>query len=159
MRWAIVMLSLLGCTSEPRLGPLLGDRCTGLNESDCAHADGCHAVFTSEELCNSVCCASHFEACESGATASCAAGSVGGACNVSCTQTSALCIGSFVQSYSDNGCCPDGCVAISECDGVMTAPSSQCPSGREDTLDRDGSDVTACDPGDLSKVGPQDCPP
>jgi hypothetical protein len=154
MKGTIWLLFVVGCVGNGHETPTPDAACSGLGESDCAHASGCHSLFTSEEPCDNVCCGAHFEACADGATADCIGGHPSGACNVSCTQTSSVCSGSLVQSYSDDGCCPDGCVAISQCDGVTSTPSSQCPSGREDTV---GSD-SGCDPGDLSQFGVQGCP-
>jgi hypothetical protein len=41
---------------------------------------------------------------------------------------------------------------------VTITPASQCPSGQQDALEVSGSDVTACDLGDLSHYGVQGCP-
>jgi hypothetical protein len=156
-----VLVLVFGCTggSRPASGPDASGQgaCPGLNEADCAHASSCHATFTSDLPCNSACCASHFEACEDGATANCD-GHRTGVCNGSCVMTTPSCDGSLVDGYSEDGCCPGGCVAISQCAGVTVTASQQCPSGHEVTLPLPGGAKTACDPGDLSQLGPQGCP-
>ncbi|HEX4449491.1 MAG TPA: hypothetical protein VH143_01420 [Kofleriaceae bacterium] len=148
---------VLGCFNNAD-SPADEGACTGLSESDCASTGGCHLVFSFDELCDNLCCASHFDRCEEGATAACVGGNPSGACELSCTQTSAICSDGFAQSFVAEGCCPDGCVALSQCAGVTTAASNQCPSGQLDTLQLAGSDETACDPGELSHYGVQGCP-
>jgi len=128
-----------------------------LTEADCASAAGCHPTFTSDLPCNSMCCASHFESCSVGTLVNCD-GHRTGACSGSCVMTSSSCDGSLVQAYTDDGCCPAGCVAISQCEGITSTASTQCASGFQDTLTLSGSVRTACDPGDLTSYGPQGCP-
>jgi hypothetical protein len=128
-----------------------------MNESDCAHASGCHSGFTSEEACDSACCASHFDRCLDGATANCD-GHRTGTCSGACAMPGSTCTGSLVHGYSDDGCCPLGCIAISQCEGATASASAQCQSGRQDTLQLPAGPTTACDPGDLSHIGPEGCP-
>jgi hypothetical protein len=152
MKWLLVVL-VAGCSSLTDDGA-----CSGLSESDCAGTNGCHLVFSSDEPCDNLCCASHFDHCEGGATATCIGGNPHGACTVSCAQQGSTCTGGLVQSFVADGCCPDGCVAMSQCAGVSIAASTQCPSGLQDTLQIGGSDETECDPGELAHYGVQNCP-
>jgi hypothetical protein len=131
--------------------------CSGLRQADCAHATGCHLIFTPEELCNSVCCASHFDYCTDGKSANCD-GQRSGVCGVSCALPTPTCVGSLVEAYSDDGCCPLGCVAISQCSRISSVPSSQCASGLQDRVQLGSVTKSACDPGDLTALGPQGCP-
>jgi hypothetical protein len=156
MKGLVSMLVLaLGCSSSSESAADEGP-CAGFGESDCATTSGCHLIFSAEEPCDNLCCASHFDRCEDGAAATC--GNPSGACDVSCTQTPSSCQGGFVQSFTADGCCPDGCAAMSQCAGVTITPAAQCPSGNQDTLHVGGSDLTACDLGDLSHSGVQGCP-
>jgi hypothetical protein len=159
-RWLGVTIFMLGCLngSSGPSDPAIDGACSGLDEADCAHTSGCHLEFSSDEPCDNVCCASHFDRCDEGASVNCAGHQGGGACNVSCAMTDSVCDGSLVQAFSDDGCCPAGCVAISQCAGVTSEPSTQCTSGREDTIQVEGSARDGCDPGDLSLLGTQGCP-
>lgn len=125
------MLGCFGSSSGPS-EPAADGACVGLNQADCARASGCHLEFSSDEPCDNICCSSHFDRCDDGAP-NCD-GHRSGACTGACTQDPSTCSGSFVQGYTDDGCCPAGCVAISQCDGVTSDPS-------------------------LSQLGVQGCPP
>jgi hypothetical protein len=159
-----LLLFTIGCLDGSHNAPLPegtgsgNDTCRGLNQADCAHASGCTLEFTSDEPCDNVCCASHFDRCDAGAPANCD-GHRTGQCSGSCLQVASVCTGSMVQAFTPDGCCPQGCVAISQCEGVTSQPSSQCPSGERDTIAIGGTNRTACDPGDLASFGVQGCPP
>jgi hypothetical protein len=148
-RMLSMLVLVLGCSgsshgdSQPDTNAQL--TCSGLSEADCAHASDCHLVFTDDEPCDNLCCASHFDRCAAASSVNCNAHRTG-VCNGSCATIASVCSGSLVQGYTDDGCCPAGCVAISQCAGVTEAPSSQCPSGHEDTLQLPTGAKMACDP-------------
>jgi hypothetical protein len=122
-RMCLVVLFALACSGGSRGTPAPDTQavlsCAGLSEADCAHASNCHAVFTSEELCDSLCCPSHFAGCAAG-PANCDEHR-SGVCSGACAMGNSVCMGSLVQGYTEDGCCPEGCVAISQCAGVTEA--------------------------------------
>jgi hypothetical protein len=162
MKRSLIVWFVLGCSAASRGTPMPDGEaelsCVSLSEADCAHTSSCHPVFTSDQACDSLCCPSHFAGCSDGASANCDERRTA-VCSGSCAMADSTCIGALAQAYTADGCCPDGCVVLSECAGVTVAPSNQCASGREDTLHLPAGERTACDPGDLSAFGPQGCPP
>ena len=75
----------------------LPQSCSGLQQADCARATGCHLIFTSDELCDSACCASHFAYCTDGKSANCDAQRMG-VCSASCALPTPTCLGSLVST-------------------------------------------------------------
>lgn len=152
-----LLLFTIGCVASSHDEPETTGACTGLNEADCAHTSGCHLEFSSDEPCDNVCCSSHFDRCDDGAPANCD-GHRTGQCSGACAQVASTCSGSLVQGYSEDGCCPQGCVAISQCEGVTSQAVNECPSGLNDTIVVGGSARSGCDPGNLASFDDA-CPP
>jgi hypothetical protein len=141
-----------GCASH---GPPCQPKCADLQDGrDCIARGDCYPVFTSDEPCNNICCASHFARCEQGYEAHCRGTPV-------CQLLEPNCVGPFVVAYS--GSCYDGCVLISECapSDYRQMQDSSCPSGWRDSLQlEDGSWRTVCDPGKTIPAGAANaCPP